>query len=186
MPDRLDASSRQELLARARGAIERRLGLPRESSPPPARKELLECVGAFVTLHKKDALRGCIGIFESPKPLYQTVQEMAQASAFEDPRFPPVRKDELQHLDVEISVLSPLRRIQDPSEIDVGTHGIYIIKGYNRGVLLPQVAVDQGWDRDTFLGHTCMKAGLSPDAWKGDVEIHVFTAEVFGEKHVTP
>jgi AmmeMemoRadiSam system protein A len=144
--------------------------------------ELQEQNGAFVSLHKKGALRGCIGVFQGEGPLYRTVASMARAAAFEDPRFPPLKKGELNDIDIEISVLSPLTPIKDVEEIEVGKHGIYIIKKHRRGVLLPQVATEQGWDRETFLRHTCLKAGLSPDCWKGDVEIYTFTADIFGEK----
>jgi hypothetical protein len=107
---------------------------------------------------------------------------MTRAAAFEDPRFPPLTRSELKDIDVEISVLSPLTPIKNMEEIEVGKHGIYIIKKYHRGVLLPQVAIEQGWDRETFLKHTCLKAGLDPDCWKGNVEIYTFTADIFGEK----
>jgi hypothetical protein len=144
--------------------------------------ELQEQNGAFVSLHKRGDLRGCIGVFQGEGPLYLTVASMAQAAAFEDPRFPPLSKGELNDIDIEISVLSPLIPVKNVEEIEVGKHGIYIIKKYRRGVLLPQVATEQGWDRKTFLQHTCLKAGLSPDCWKGDVEIYTFTADIFGEK----
>jgi hypothetical protein len=140
--------------------------------------------GAFVTLHKKGELRGCIGSFFSDKPLYKTVAEMALSAAFKDPRFSPLRKEELAEVDFEISVLSPLRQIEDVSEIEVGRHGIFITKGAKRGVLLPQVARENGWDRETFLSHTCLKAGLPPEEWRYGAKIEVFFAQVFGEKEV--
>lgn len=143
---------------------------------------LLEKRGVFVSLHRGGELRGCIGAFTSEKPLYLTVVDMAIASSTQDPRFPPVENDELLLIDIELSVLTPLKRINDISEIEVGRHGIYITKGLHRGVLLPQVAVEHGWDRETFLDHTCLKAGLPPGSWKGDVEIYTFEAEVFGEE----
>lgn len=139
--------------------------------------------GAFVTLHKKGELRGCIGHMICTAPLVETVQNMAIAAATEDPRFPRVKTEELNDIDIEISVLSPMKRIKDVGEIEVGKHGILLGKGWNRGVLLPQVATEQGWDRDTFLKHTCLKAGLSPDDWKDpETIIEIFSAEVFGEK----
>lgn len=138
--------------------------------------------GAFVTLHKKGELRGCIGNFFSDKPLYKTVAEMALSAAFKDPRFSPLTRDELDEVDFEISVLSPLRHIDDVEEIEVGRHGIFITKGAMRGVLLPQVATEQKWDRETFLAHTCMKAGLPSDEWRHGAKIEVFSAQVFGEK----
>lgn len=139
--------------------------------------------GAFVTIHRQGHLRGCIGNFTSQAPLVSTVQEMAQAAAAHDPRFRPVGPGELAELDLEISVLSPLKPISDVSEIEVGRHGIYIISPRGRGVLLPQVATEQGWDRDTFLDHTCLKAGLAPGCWRQpDVQILIFSAQIFGEK----
>jgi len=138
--------------------------------------------GAFVTLHKGGELRGCIGNFFSDKPLHKTVAEMALSAAFKDPRFSALREDELDEVDFEISVLSPLRQIENVEEIEVGRHGIFITKGTSRGVLLPQVASEHGWDRETFLAHTCMKAGLPPDEWRHGAKIEVFSAQVFGEK----
>ena len=139
--------------------------------------------GAFVTLHKDGQLRGCIGTFTSEQPLFETIIEMAISAAARDPRFNPVRRREIIDLDIEISVLSPLREISDISEIEVGRHGIYITRGYNRGVLLPQVATEYGWTREEFLTHTCQKAGLPKDQWRrGDLTIEVFSAEIFSEE----
>jgi len=105
---------------------------------------------------------------------------MAEAAAFRDPRFSPVKEKELPELDIEISVLTPLKRIKDVNEIQVGTHGIYIKKGWSSGLLLPQVATEYGWDRQTFLDHTCQKAGLPSTAWKEkDTEIYIFSADIF-------
>ena len=141
--------------------------------------------GAFVTIHKKGNLRGCIGYIVAYKPLYQTIIEMAQAAALRDTRFSPVRPEELSDLELEISVLTPLRQIDDVAEIEVGRHGIIIERGYSTGLLLPQVATDYGWDRETFLAQTCRKAGLPPDAWsqKG-TRIKIFSADVFSEKEL--
>ena len=139
--------------------------------------------GAFVTIHKLGQLRGCIGTFVGEGELAATVQNMAYAAGWEDPRFDQLTEKELADTDLEISVLSPLREITDVKEIQVGRHGIYITRGFYRGVLLPQVAAEQGWDRDTFLSHTCLKAGLQADAWKKEkLKIEIFSAEVFGEK----
>jgi len=144
---------------------------------PPILRELR---GAFVTLHKHGQLRGCIGLIEAIKPLAETVQEMAMAAAFRDPRFPPLQSEELPDIEIEISVLTPFRQITDVGEIEVGKHGLYIEKGYQRGLLLPQVATEYKWDRDTFLRQTCLKAGLHPEAWKDpDSRIFVFSAEIF-------
>ncbi len=141
---------------------------------------LKENRGAFVTIHKKGQLRGCIGYIEGRGPLHKTIEEMAEAAAFRDPRFTPVKEKELPELDLEISVLTPLKRINDVNEIQVGKHGIYIKKGWYSGLLLPQVATEYGWDRQTFLEHTCQKAGLPSNAWKEkDTEIFIFSADIF-------
>lgn len=141
---------------------------------------LQEKRGAFVTVTKAGQLRGCIGYVQPYKPLYQTVEEMAAQAAFNDPRFNPVSAQELPDLEIEISVLTPLRRIRDVQEIVVGKHGILIEKGFYSGLLLPQVATEYGWDRKTFLEHTCLKAGLPTGAWKDkDVAISIFSADIF-------
>jgi AmmeMemoRadiSam system protein A len=138
--------------------------------------------GAFVTLKKRGQLRGCIGYIKAYKPLWETVQEMAVAAAFHDPRFPSLKSDELDNLTFEISVLSPLRRIKDINEIEVGKHGLYIVHGYNSGLLLPQVATEYKWDRETFLRETCHKAGLPSQAWMDtETEIYIFSADYFGD-----
>ncbi|HUT62428.1 MAG TPA: AmmeMemoRadiSam system protein A, partial [Anaerolineae bacterium] len=136
--------------------------------------------GAFVTLNKKGQLRGCIGHIIGDKPLITTVAEMAMAAALQDPRFPRVESTELSDIDFEISVLTPIRRIKNIEEIVVGRDGIIITRGWNKGLLLPQVATEYGWDRITFLEHTCNKAGLPKDAWKDkNTVIEMFSAEVF-------
>jgi AmmeMemoRadiSam system protein B/AmmeMemoRadiSam system protein A len=141
---------------------------------------LKENRGAFVTIHKKGQLRGCIGYIEGHGPLHKTIEEMAEAAAFRDPRFSPVKEKELPELELEISVLTPLKRINDVNEIQVGKHGIYMKKGWFSGLLLPQVATEYGWDRQTFLEHTCQKAGLPSNAWKEkDTEIYIFSADIF-------
>ncbi len=141
---------------------------------------LKENRGAFVTIHKRGQLRGCIGYIEGRGPLHKTIEEMAEAAAFRDPRFTPVKEKELPELELEISVLTPLKKIKDVNEIQVGKHGIYIKKGWYSGLLLPQVATEYGWDRQTFLEHTCQKAGLPPHAWKEkDTEIYIFSADIF-------
>lgn len=138
--------------------------------------------GAFVTLKKGGNLRGCIGYIKAYKPLWETVQEMAVAAGFNDPRFPALKKEDLDQLTFEISVLSPLQRIQDIHDIEVGGHGLYILNGYNSGLLLPQVATEYRWDRETFLEQTCCKAGLDPQAWKDpETEIYIFSADYFGD-----
>ncbi len=174
---------KKELLALARKTIEERLKPGQIPRSEPRLPELLEKRGAFVTLKKKGDLRGCIGNFQSREGLARTIQEMALAAAFEDPRFPPVTLPELTKIDIEISVLTPLQEVQDPREIKVGEDGIYITRGLNRGVFLPQVATEQKWDRETFLENCCYKAGLPGDAWeKKGTKIEKFQAIIFGEK----
>ena len=148
-------------------------------TPPTA--HLAQERGAFTSLHLSRALRGCIGYVFPTQSLYQTVAETAKAAAFEDPRFEPVTPAEAALLKVEISVLSPLFPIQ-PEEVVVGWHGLVITQGNRRGLLLPQVPLEWEWDRETFLSQTCLKAGLSSDAWRQGAELRAFTAEVFGEQ----
>ena len=137
--------------------------------------------GAFVSLHKKGHLRGCIGYVHAVRSLCRTVMEAAEAAASRDPRFPPVQAVELPDLDVEISVLSLFWAVR-PEEIQVGTHGLLITQDRRHGLLLPQVALEQQWDRERFLEETCRKAGLAPDAWRRGATIEAFTADVFGEE----
>jgi AmmeMemoRadiSam system protein A len=137
--------------------------------------------GCFVTIKRNGALRGCIGNFNSDKPLYLLVQEMAVSAATRDPRFYPMKEEDLLNFDLEISVLSPLSKIASPDQVVVGTHGLYLEKNFSRGVLLPQVAVEQGWNRETFLNQTALKAGLQRDDWREGADIFVFTAQVFTE-----
>jgi uncharacterized protein len=138
--------------------------------------------GAFVCVKKRGNLRGCIGYIQAIKPLAITISEMAEAAAFQDPRFPPLRQDELRDLTFEISILSPLKQITDINEIEVGKHGLYIVKGIHAGLLLPQVATEYGWDSETFLEQTCCKAGLPPNAWHDKTtKIYSFSADVFGD-----
>ena len=141
---------------------------------------LQEKCGAFVTIKNKEQLRGCIGYIKGFLPLHETIREMAIQAAFHDPRFEPLRVDEWKDIDIEISVLTPMKKIQDIHEIEVGMHGLYIEKGYCSGLLLPQVARENNWDRTAFLEYTCYKAGLPKDAWKSkDAEIYIFSAEIF-------
>ncbi len=141
---------------------------------------LQEPRGAFVSLHLRGCLRGCIGLIEAVKPLAETIQEMAYSAAFCDPRFPPLTARESQNIELEISVLSPLRKIKNIDEIQVGVHGLYIRRGSCCGLLLPQVATEYRWDRETFLQQTCRKACLPAMAWKDpDSEIYLFSADIF-------
>ncbi len=149
--------------------------------PNPPSMHLAEPRGAFTTLHIEDRLRGCVGFVYPIKPLCATVMETAVAAAFHDPRFLPVTDEESSSLQIEISVLSRLFRI-DPKEVAVGRHGLLVSRGFQRGLLLPQVAVEHHWTRELFLDEACLKAGLSPDAWKHGATVEAFTAEVFGDK----
>lgn len=149
----------------------------------PPSEHLAERRGAFTSLHLNGKLRGCIGYVAAIQSLYRSVAETARAAAFDDPRFSPVSAGEAPKLEIEISVLSPLRPI-DPEDVVVGKHGLVISKGNRRGLLLPQVPVEWGWDRETFLAQTCKKAGLPLDGWRHGAEIQAFTAEVFGETNL--
>src|SRR3989339_907496 len=176
----LSPADKQLLLQVARDSIVTQLkgkaAIPAKVSSPV----LDEFRGAFVSLHRRGQLRGCIGYIDAVKPLLQTVLEMAPAAAFQDPRFRPLQADELADLEIEISVLTPMRLVKSTDEINVGQHGLYIVKGLNRGLLLPQVATQYHWDRQTFLEQTCNKAGLPPNAWKdSNSQIFIFRAEIF-------
>lgn len=144
---------------------------------------LRQTAGAFVTLYKKGALRGCLGVIVSEEPLLETVSGIAGRAATADPRFHPVTEDELSSIQIEISILSPLREISSIEEIQVGTHGLLIHAGMFRGLLLPQVAVTQHWSRTQFLEETCIKAGLPPDQWKhSETRIFIFSAEIVRQR----
>jgi AmmeMemoRadiSam system protein A len=180
---KLTGPERRLLLKMARQAIETELaGLP-FSLPRVTNPNLLEHRGAFVTLHKHGQLRGCIGTFSADRPLYEIIGDMAISAAFKDQRFRPLRPSEFEEIDLEISALTPLRPIADINEIKTGSHGIYVIQEPFHGVLLPQVATKNGWDRLTFLDQACMKAGLAPGCWKDPkTQVNIFSAEIFGEK----
>lgn len=181
--EKLTATERRRLLQIARQTIAQQLDQGRFEPVPADTPGLSRPGGAFVTLHLHGQLRGCIGTFVSERPLVQTVQEMAVSAAQRDPRFPPLRPEEVAEIDLEISVLSPLHPLEDPQKVEIGRHGVYITRGFHSGVLLPQVATEQGWDRETFLDHTCLKAGLPPGCWREPgTRIEVFEAQVFGEK----
>ena len=180
----LNDSQRKILLRIAREAITAYLKtgkvLQVKEDDPVLNKEM----GAFVTLHEKNELRGCIGNIIGKGPLYLTVRDMAIESATGDPRFSKVTPDEMKDIDIEISVLSELEKVKNADEIELGTHGVLIRKGFSSGVFLPQVATETGWTKEEFLSCLCThKAGLLPDAWKtGEADMYIFTAEVFGEK----
>ena len=136
-----------------------------------------------MTLHENGQLRGCIGRMRSGRPLRETVRDMALAAAFEDPRFMPLSKAEYPELAIEITVLGPMIRIQGKGDFSVGTHGLYIAAKGRSGVLLPQVATENGWDKEEFLSHLCAKAGLPSIAWREpEAELFAFEGLVFSEK----
>lgn len=179
----LSAEERRTLLRVARNAIECRLA-GREAARPPVGSALERSQGAFVTLKRRadGELRGCIGLVEPHQALFDAVARAAAAAATEDGRFEPVTPGELPGIAVEISVLGPLRTVR-PEEVEVGRHGLLVRSGRRQGLLLPQVAGDHGWDRETFLDKACWKAGLPEDSWrKPGTEIQAFTADVFGEE----
>jgi len=148
-------------------------------------KSLKLQTGLFVTLNKFNQLRGCIGYVEGIKPLQNAVEEMSMSAAFDDPRFPPIDKDEVKDIEIEISVLSPLETISDISQIEIDKHGIIVVQGLMQGILLPQVATNNGWDVQTFLEQTSQKAGLPADAWQEEsTKIQIFTAEIFSEAQI--
>jgi len=180
----LNEKQRKRLLEIARTTIEGHVRNGNEAEFTETDPELLKQKGAFVTLHYKGELRGCIGNIIGRWPLYKTVRDMAIEASTNDPRFMPVSAGELKDIKVEISVLSEPERITDVNKIVMGKHGVIVKKGFSSGVFLPQVATETGWGRDEFLSTLCsQKAGLPPDAWKDPrTELYTFTAEVFGEE----
>ncbi len=173
------AAEREVLLKVAHAAIESAFtgeSISRESPSP----HLSEPRGVFTTLYCGGNLHGCVGHILAVVPLYEGVIDTARAAAFEDTRFPPIAPSEISRLRVSLSVLSPLHPIH-PEGVEVGRHGLLISLGHYRGLLLPQVPVEHGWDREIFLQQTCRKAGLPMNAWQTGASIEAFTAEVFGE-----
>ena len=183
--DILSAAAQQELLRIARASVEAAAeGRPTPEAPPENVPELEQSLGAFVTLHERGRLRGCIGAFVADGPVWQVVAEMARSAALNDPRFRPLTAEELPDIDIEISVLSPLERTDDPLSLELGVHGIYVKRGFQSGTYLPQVATEHGMSKEEFLSSCCAhKAGLEPDGWKDpDTEVCLYTAQVFGER----
>ncbi len=179
-PNILTDEDKQYLLRLARDTIEAKLHEREITVTPPDYRILKEPRGAFVTLKIDGELRGCIGMVRAAKPLYETVMEMAISAAFEDPRFVPLTEKELDKIDIEISVLTPLIRMRDPEELEIGKDGLMIRLDMHSGLLLPQVAAEHGWNRTTFLEQTCLKAGLPKSSYKEKhAEIYKFSAEVF-------
>ncbi|MBN1405598.1 MAG: AmmeMemoRadiSam system protein B [Candidatus Omnitrophica bacterium] len=180
----LNAKQKKRLLEIARQTLEGYIKNGKISEFKEDDPALNNNLGAFVTLHKHGDLRGCIGNMVGQGPLYLTIRDMAIESSTQDPRFSPVSANELKDIDIEISVLSPMEQITDPSKIIMGKHGVLVRSGFRSGVFLPQVATETGWDRETFMNNLCAhKAGLAENAWKsGKCDIFIFTAEIFGEK----
>lgn len=181
----LNKEQRKRLLEIARKSIETYLKTGKKFEVTEADPALKQEMGAFVTLHEKDQLRGCIGNLVGTEPLYLTVRDMAVEAATGDPRFPAVELSELKDIEIEISALSPMERVDSADKIQLGVHGVLVKRGFRSGVFLPQVATETGWSKEEFLSHLCSgKAGLSPDAWKDKTtEIYIFIAEVFSEKN---
>lgn len=183
MSGSITRADQQRLLSLARRALEARVG--GQSPPAPEQGGVLdEPRGAFVTIRRDGELRGCLGRIAVDAPLAETVADLSASVSDSDPRFNPVAPAELDEIDVEISVLTPEREVHSMSQIEPGRHGVIVEQGYRRGLLLPQVAVEQGWDAETFVSQTCRKAGLPPDAWRRGARIYVFEAEVFGEDEI--
>jgi uncharacterized protein len=178
----LNDSDKDALLKFARLSLEARLEKRKAPALNALSEELLSRKGAFVSLHSSKELRGCIGQIYPDQELYRVVQHCVLSAALEDGRFSPVTLEELRDLEIEISVLSPLHRIKSIEEIEAGRHGLYIVQGAYRGLLLPQVATEYGWDRIEFLEHTCLKSGLPRSAWQDpQTVIYIFEAEIFSE-----
>ncbi|MBW8016018.1 MAG: AmmeMemoRadiSam system protein A [Planctomycetes bacterium] len=182
----MNENQKNILLDIVRDAVNAAVGGQAIESPVSDDDDLnLEC-GCFVTLKNSDNLRGCLGQFTSDKPIIELISEIAQASASKDSRFSanPITGDELDELDVEISLLSPLKKTDNPLSLRLGIDGIYIVNGGRSGCFLPQVATEIGWNKEEFLSYCCSgKAGLSPNAWKDpDTEVFLFTAEIFGAR----
>lgn len=177
-----DAQQRA-LVGIARAAVTLAItGARTDPAPAGAVEPFPDASGAFVTLKREGHLRGCIGTLECKRPLAEEVARVAVSAAREDPRFNPLRPAELDGLDIEVSVLGPLEEIdpRDTGAIEIGRHGLIVELGVRRGLLLPQVATEWGWDREQFLSQTCVKAGLPPDGWRQGAKVYRFAAEVFG------
>lgn len=174
----LSESERTSLLELARRAVVEAVSQGRLLQEIPKEEIFESRCGVFVTLHVAGRLRGCIGVIQAKEPLGESIVRCASEAALEDPRFSPMQPEELPGLEIEISLLSPLERIQ-PEAIEIGKHGLLVEQGIRRGLLLPQVAVEHHLDREQFLKETCRKAGLSWDAWKAaDTLIYAFTCEL--------
>jgi AmmeMemoRadiSam system protein A len=178
---------RQLLLAIARRAIAAHVtgtaGTDEDGAEIPALPTMpAGAAGVFVTLHEDQALRGCIGHMDPDEPLVPALVDAAVAACSRDPRFPPVSRDELSRISIELSILGPLEPVATIDDVEIGRHGLLVEQGHRRGLLLPQVAVEHRWTPAIFVAHTCRKAGLSDDAWPRDAVLWKFEAEVFGER----
>jgi len=175
----LSEQNKKFLLDLAKRTIKDYIETGRTPDPKIADPRLLANGATFVTINRNRMLRGCIGNIEPLMPLYRSVIQNAVSACSRDPRFPPMKKDELRDIDVEVTVLSPLEPLADVKDLRVGTHGLFIVKGNASGILLPQVATEYGWDALTFLEEVSQKAGLPRDAWKGkDAKLYIYTAEI--------
>ncbi len=183
-PNEFSPEERSLLLQLAHQAIAAALE-QREISLVPPTTHLAEPRGVFTTLYYHGDLRGCVGYVFPVMSLYRTVAESARGAAFDDSRFAPVTRDQAPELEVSLSILSPPQPIQ-PEAVEIGRHGLLVRLGAYRGLLLPQVPVEHGWDRITFLEQTCKKAGLPSSAWQAGAQLEAFTAEVFGDRDVEP
>lgn len=176
--------AQKEALTIARKTLEEYLATSRAPSFSPTNGDLRQPLGAFVTLRKKDELRGCIGEFEPQEPLFQVIQNMSIAAATHDFRFPPIKAEELKDINIEISVMTPKRKIKNWHEIKLGKHGVVVEKNGRSGTFLPQVATETGWSLEEFLSQLCwQKAGLPPEAYQDPTtNLFVFEAQIFSEK----
>jgi len=178
----LSDDEKRELLRIARAGLREFYRSGRLPPGKPHRDSLTAEAGVFVSLHAGDELRGCVGSFDEVEPLYKAIQNMAVGAATRDPRFDPVAREDLPNMTFEVSVLGARKPISSPADIQPGVHGVAVTRGPRRGLLLPQVAAEHGWDADTLLAQTCAKAGLPEDAWQSDdVTVEVFTAQVFDD-----
>jgi AmmeMemoRadiSam system protein A len=179
-----NSQQKTKLLEIARASINQYLETGKKMELSENDPGLQQEMGAFVTLNKHGELRGCIGNLVASQPIYLTVKDMAVEAAADDPRFAKLTLSELKDVEIEISVLSPLKRVDSAQSIELGKHGVLVRKGYQNGVFLPQVATETGWSKEEFLNNLCAhKAGIAADAWKDkDTQLYIFTAEVFSEK----
>ncbi len=177
----LSAEERRDVLVAARAIVSAAVtGVP--PAPLPETGVLATLAGAFVSIHSRGQLRGCIGHIEADQPLARVIARCALAAAAQDPRFEPVRPEELPTLDIEVSVLGPVQRVTDINQITIGRHGLIVEQDWRKGLLLPQVAVEHRWDLGAFLAQTCAKAGLPGDAWRKGAAVYRFEADVFSER----